>query len=96
MSGGRAVVITAEAMDGVEEKESQVGVLGGCVGVDDAQHVRDNAAQNFQRRKGEVGGASSGDCAKAFIVVGLIGHRAVWVGIVSVTFLRASDHMFPF
>jgi hypothetical protein len=28
-SGGRAVVTTAEAMDGVEEKESRVGVLEG-------------------------------------------------------------------
>jgi hypothetical protein len=65
-SGGRAAAATAEAMDGVEEKEGQVGVLRGCVGVDDAQRVRDNAEQIFS--KAEVGGATSGDCAKAFIV----------------------------
>jgi hypothetical protein len=46
--GGRADAATAEAMDGVEEKESQVGVLQcrGCV--DNAQRVRDNAGENFK------------------------------------------------
>jgi hypothetical protein len=67
---------------GSKKKRAEWGYWRGCVGVDDAQRVRDNAEQNFQRRKAEVGGVTSGDCAKAFIVVGLIGHRPVLLGSV--------------
>ena len=49
-SGGRAEVATAEAMDGVEERESQMrGYCRGCVGVDDAGRVRD---KNFKGGSG--------------------------------------------
>ena len=75
-SGGRADAATGEAMDGVEEKGSQWGYWG-CVGVDDAQRVRDNAWAKFS--KAGVEGATNGGCAKAFIV-GWTGHRRVLLG----------------
>ena len=102
-SGGRAAVATADAME-VEERECQWGYSGGSVGVDvdDAQRVRDNECRaKFSRA--EVGGVTSGDYAKAFIV-GRIGHRRLFLGSLAWLDDRlawvcwvcdfASDHMF--
>jgi hypothetical protein len=82
---------------GSKRKRAKWGYCRGCVGVDDAQRVRDNAETKIS--KAEVGGATSGDFAKAFIV-GLIGHGRLllgrlvgWLGLVCD--IPASDHMFP-
>lgn len=75
--GGSAAAGTTEAMDGVEEIASPVGVLYmyGAVLV----LMTPSASGTMLFSKVEAGVVTSGDCAKAFIV-GRMGHRRVLLG----------------
>lgn len=96
-SGGRVAVATAEAMDGVEEEESQVGVLGAVLvlmlmtpsasGTMLSNFFKGGSRRGHQRRLCEsfylrTDGAWT--CAS---------RSAGWVGICDIL---ASDHMFIF